>query len=173
MVAMIGTMRGLRRGDDSVITSMHSLVRNGGSIGVSIVSLVAKCHLFQTKPELLSESYRVESRASSDSLRVFAGAIRGAVAEISDANVGDISQPCDEFKFIELAKRVGDWQVEHRLINPVIRRELDLVRAALEERLESQARMMLMFDHSLHRQREPAMGEMEKSAAMEVQVSGL
>jgi hypothetical protein len=31
-----------------------------------------------------------------------------AVAEISDANVRDLSQPCDEFKFIELAKTNRD-----------------------------------------------------------------
>jgi hypothetical protein len=102
---------------------------------------MAKCRLFQTKPELLSKSYRVESRVSSDSHRVFVGAIGGAVAEISDANIGDLSQPCDEFKFIELAKGVGDWQAEH----PRIRRDLDLVRAALEERLESHVRTMLIL----------------------------
>jgi hypothetical protein len=67
--------------------------------------------------------------------------------------------------------QIGRWII--RSSNPVIRRELNLVRVALEERLESQARMMLMFDHSLHRQREPVMGEMEKSAAMEAEVSGL
>jgi hypothetical protein len=152
---------------------MFSLVLNGEPISVSLVSLITKCHLCQTKPELLSQPHRVQSRVYSDSLRVFIGAIGGAVAEISDANLGDLLQLCDEFKFVELAKRIGDWQAEHPLIDPVIRRELDLVRAALEERLESQARMMLMLGHSLHRQREPVMGEMEKSAAMEAEVSGL
>jgi hypothetical protein len=122
---------------------MYSLVLNGEPIDVSIVSLMAKCHLFQTKPGLLGEPYRVESRVSSDSLRVFVGAIAGAAAEISDANIRDLSQLCDEFKFIEFATTVGNWQAEHPLIDPVIRRELDLVRAALEERLESQTRMSL------------------------------
>jgi hypothetical protein len=73
-------------------------------------------------------------------------AIGGAVAEISDANVRDLSQLGDEFRFIEPAKTVGDWQVKHPQTDPVIRHELDLLRAALEERLESQARAMLMVD---------------------------
>jgi chromosome segregation ATPase len=104
---------------------------------------------------------------------VFISAIGGAVAEISDANVDDLSQLCDEFKFMELAKRVGDWQAEHGMIDPGIGREPDLVRAALEERLESQARTMLMLDQALHRQREAAMSDAEKLAAMEADVSGL
>jgi hypothetical protein len=62
------------------------------------------CHLFQTKPELLSKRHRVESSVSFDSLRVFVG----AVAEISGANVQDLSRLCHEFKFIELTKIVGD-----------------------------------------------------------------
>jgi hypothetical protein len=71
-----------------------------------------------------------ESGASSDSLRVFVGAFGGAVAEISDANVRDLSQLCDEFKFIELAKTIGDWQAERPLTGPGVRRKP-------EERLES------------------------------------
>jgi hypothetical protein len=51
---------------------MDSLVLGGEPITISIVSLLAKCRLFQTKSELLDESYRAES---SDSLRVFVGAI--------------------------------------------------------------------------------------------------
>jgi hypothetical protein len=90
-----------------------------------------------------------------------------------DTNVGDLSQLCDEFKFIELAKRVGDWQVEHSLIDPVTRRELDLVRAALEERLELQALTTLMLNQGLHRQREAAMSAVEKLSVMEADVSGL
>jgi hypothetical protein len=52
------------------------------SISVSIASLVAHCHLFQTKPGLLHKSYKVQSRVSLDSLRAFVGAIGGAVAVI-------------------------------------------------------------------------------------------
>jgi chromosome segregation ATPase len=152
---------------------MYSLVLNGEPLSVSMPSLVVHCHLFRTKPELLNKPYRVESAVSSDSLRVFVAAIGGAAAEISNTNVADLSQLCDEFKFIELAKRVGDWQAEQPLIDPVIRRELDLVRAALEERLESQARTMWMFDQALHRQREAAMSAAEKLLAMETDVSGL
>jgi 2-polyprenyl-3-methyl-5-hydroxy-6-metoxy-1,4-benzoquinol methylase len=62
--------------------------------------------------------------------------------EISDANVRDLRQPCDEFKFLKLAKTVGDWEAEHSQIHPIVRCALDLVRAALEERLESQGRVM-------------------------------
>jgi hypothetical protein len=152
---------------------MYRLVLNGDPISVPIGLLVMKCDLFQTKPRLLGEPYTVESRVSSDSLRVFVSAIGGAAAEISDANVGDLSQLCDEFKFLELARKVRDWQGEHLVIDPVIRRELDLMRAALEERLESQARTMLMFDQALHRQREAAMSAAEKLSAMEADVSGL
>jgi hypothetical protein len=70
---------------------MYSLVLNGESISVSIFSLIAKCRLFQTKPELLGKPYRVESVVSSDSLRVFVGALGGAAAEISEVNVRDLS----------------------------------------------------------------------------------
>jgi uncharacterized coiled-coil DUF342 family protein len=108
-----------------------------------------------------------------DSLREFAGAIGGEAVEISDANVRDLSQLCDEFKFIELAKTVGDWQAEHAQIDPMIRHELDLVRAALEERLESQVRTMLMLDQAVHRGWEAAMSDAEKLSAMEAEVSGL
>jgi hypothetical protein len=87
---------------------MYSLVLDGEPISVSIASLLAKYRLFQTKPKLLGESYRVESRVSPDSLRVFIGVIGGAVAEISDENVRDLSQLCEEFKFIKLANTVGD-----------------------------------------------------------------
>jgi chromosome segregation ATPase len=55
----------------------------------------------------------------------------------------------------------------------VIRCELDLVRAALEERLESQGRIMLKVDQAPHRQREAAMSDAEKLSAMEAEVSGL
>jgi hypothetical protein len=129
---------------------MYSLVFNGEPLSVSIVSVMAKCHLFQTKPGLLGNPYRIESRVSLDSLRMFVGAIGGEALEISEANAGYLSQLCKEFKFDELAKTVGDWQAEHSLIDSVTRRELDLVRAALEERLESQARTMLMLDQALH-----------------------
>jgi hypothetical protein len=85
---------------------MYSLVLNGEPISVSKASLFTHCHLFQTKPELLTNPYRVESRVSSDSLRIFIGALGGEAAEINDANVRDLSQLCDEFKFMELAKTV-------------------------------------------------------------------
>jgi hypothetical protein len=42
-----------------------------------------------------------------------------------------------EFKFMELANTVGNWQAEHRPIGPVICEGMDLVRAALEERFKS------------------------------------
>jgi hypothetical protein len=116
---------------------MYSLVLNRESIWVSITSLVVHCQLFQTKSELLSKSYRGESGASSDSLRVFVGAFGGAVAEISDANVRDLSQLCEEFKFIEIAKTIGNWQAERPLTGPGVCRKPDLVRDGLEERLES------------------------------------
>jgi hypothetical protein len=99
--------------DTSLASSMYSLVLNGEPLSVSIIPLGAKCHLFQTKPELLSKPYRVESRVSSDSLRIFVGAIGGEAVEINDANVRDLSHLCDEFKFVELAKTVRDWQAEH------------------------------------------------------------
>jgi hypothetical protein len=152
---------------------MYSLLLNGEAIGVSIVSLVTKCRPFQTKPELLSKPYRAESAVSSDSLRVFVRAISGAAAEISDANVRDQSQLCYEFNFIELAKTVGDWQMEHSLIDAGVRRELDLRPAMLVERLDSQARTVLMLDQALHWQREAAIVVAEKLAAMEAEVSGL
>jgi hypothetical protein len=152
---------------------MYSLVINGEQISVSLVSLVAKCHLFQTKPELLGKPYRVESGVSSDSLRVLADAIGGAAVEISDANVRDLSQLCDELKFIELAKTVGDWQAEHGQMDPGIRRELDLFQARLDERLQLQDRTMLMLDQALHRGREAAVSDAEKLRAMEAEVSGL
>jgi hypothetical protein len=86
-----------------------------------------------------------------DPLPGFTGAIGGVVAEISDANVRDLSQLSDEFKFVELVKTVGDWQAGHPQVDSVIRREPDLVWAALVERLESQGRMMLMLDQAVHR----------------------
>jgi hypothetical protein len=104
---------------------MYSLVLNGELTSVSITLLVGKCHLFQTKPELLCKPYRVESCLSLDSLRVFVGAIGGEAAAISDASVRDLSQLCDTFKFIELPKRVRDWEAEHALIGPVARRDGD------------------------------------------------
>jgi hypothetical protein len=70
---------------------MYSSVPNGRPFCASMASLVAKCHLFQTKPELLGKSHKVESSVSSNSLRMFAGAIGGAVAEIKDANVQELS----------------------------------------------------------------------------------
>jgi hypothetical protein len=152
---------------------MYSLVLNDEPINVSIVSLMTKCSLFQTKPELLSKPYKVESGVSPDSLRMFVGVIGGAVAEISDANVRDLSQLCDEFKFVELEKTVRDWQAEHPLIDQVIRQELDLVQTALEERLESQARTMLMLDQALRRGREAALSDAEKMAAMKAELSEL
>jgi hypothetical protein len=54
---------------------MRSLVLNNELIGVSIVSIMAKCGLFQANPKLLDEPYRVESTVSLDSLRVFVDAI--------------------------------------------------------------------------------------------------
>jgi hypothetical protein len=90
----------------SLASSMYSLVLNSEPISVSIVSIMAKCCLFQRKPGFLGKLDRVESAISLDSLRVFVG----AVAEISDGNIRDLSQLCDEFKFkfVELAKTVGD-----------------------------------------------------------------
>jgi chromosome segregation ATPase len=108
-----------------------------------------------------------------DSLRVFVDAIGGEAVEISDANLRDLGQLCEEFKFIELAKTAGDWEAEHPQISPVIRRALDLGLAAQEERLESQGRMMLMVDQALDRQREVAISDAERFSAMEAEVSGL
>jgi hypothetical protein len=66
-------------------------------------------------------------------------------------------------------KTIGDWQSEHSLADAVIRRELDLVRAALEQRLESQTHTMLMLDEALHQQPDPAISD----ARMEAEVTGL
>jgi hypothetical protein len=59
----------------------------------------------------------------------------------------------------------------HRLIGSVTRRELDLVRAALEERFESEARAILTLDRAVHRGRE-GINDAEKLTAMEAEVSG-
>jgi hypothetical protein len=152
---------------------MYSLILNDEPVSVSIVSLMVKCGLFQTKPQLLSKPYRVESRVLLDSLRVFVGALGDVVPEISDANARNLSQLCDKFKFDELAKTVAEWQAEHPLIDSVTRRELDLVRAALEERLESQDRTMWILDQAVHGHREAAMRDAEKLSVMEAEVSGL
>jgi hypothetical protein len=127
--------------------------------------LVGKCRLFRTKLELLGQPYKVKPSVSMDSMRAFVGAIGGAVAEISEANVRHLSQLCGEFEFIELAKTVGNWQAGHPHIDSVIRRELNLVGAARAERLESQARTMSMLDEALHRRREAAMTNAEKLSA--------
>jgi hypothetical protein len=124
--------------------------------------------MFQTAPKLFNESYRVESGVSSDSLQLFVG----AVAEMNDANVWDLSQLCDEFSFIELAKTVGDWQSKHSLADVGIGHGLDLVQAALE-RLESHACTMWMLDRALNCRRETGMNDTEKRAAVEAEVSGL
>jgi hypothetical protein len=84
--------------------SMTSLMFNRESFSVSIASFVASNQLFQTRPRLLGKPCRVESCIASDSLRVFIG----AMAEMSDVNVPELSQLCDEFKFIELVKTVRD-----------------------------------------------------------------
>jgi chromosome segregation ATPase len=73
---------------------------------------------------------------------------------------------------MELANTLADWQAGHVVVDPVIRCELDLARAALEERLESQARTMLMLDQALHQGREAAMSDREKLSAMEAEVPG-
>jgi hypothetical protein len=119
----------------SLAPSMYSLVLNGKRISVSMVMLVARCQLFQARPELLSKPYNVESGVSLDSLRVLLDALDGVVVEISDANVRDLSLLCDEFKFTALAKTVGDWQAQRPPIDAGVRRELDLVQARLDERL--------------------------------------
>jgi hypothetical protein len=150
---------------------MYRLVLNDEPINISIASLVVNCHLFQTKPELLNKPDRVESRVSLDSLRVFVGGIGGEAVEMNEANIRDVSQLCDEFKFLELAKTVGDWQSEHPQFDPVICRELGPVRAALEKRLESRAHTMLMLNQALHRGRQAAMSDAEKLSAMEMEVS--
>jgi hypothetical protein len=77
----------LRADINSLTSSIYSLVLNGEITSVSMGSLSPKCRLVQTKSEFLSQSYRVESGVSSDSPRVLVGALGGAVAEISDANV--------------------------------------------------------------------------------------
>jgi hypothetical protein len=86
-----------------------------------------------------------------------------AVPKISDANFRDLSQLCDEFELVELAKTVGDCQAEHPLIDPVIRH-------ALEERLEGHDRTMLMVGQALHRWRETAASDAEKLSVMEAEV---
>jgi chromosome segregation ATPase len=101
------------------------------------------------------------------------GALGGEAAEINEANVRDLSQLCDEFKFIELAETVGNWQAEHPHIDLVTRRELDLVRAELEERLKSQDRTILMLDRALRRLQENGIHDAEKVSALEAEVSGL
>jgi hypothetical protein len=85
--------------------------------------------------------------------------IGGAVVEISDANVRDLSQLCHEFEF---TKTVGDWQAEHPLTDAWVRPELELVQAALDERLESQDHTMFMLDQALYRGREAEMGDAQR-----------
>jgi hypothetical protein len=60
-------------------------------INISITLLVGKCHLFQTRPKLLSKPYKVELSVSVYLPRGFVGAIGGEAAEISDVNVRDLS----------------------------------------------------------------------------------
>jgi hypothetical protein len=152
---------------------MDSLVPNDEPIGASKASLVTKCRLFQTKPELLSKPYRIDFGVWSGSRRVFFAVISSPIAETRGANVRDLSQLCGEFRFIELATRIGEWQMEDPLIGAWIRRELDLVQAALDERLESQARSMLMLDQTLCRGREAVMSGVEKLTAMESRLRSL
>jgi hypothetical protein len=94
-------------------------------------------------------------------------------AEIGDGNVRGLSQLCAELKLTELAKTVGDWGAPHPLIGRGIRRELDLVRAALEERVESQDLAVLMLDQALHRQPESVMSDAQRLPAIEAEASGL
>jgi hypothetical protein len=137
---------------------MISLTLNGESFSVSIASLVAKDQLFRTRPRLLGKPYRVESLIALDSLRVFIG----AMAEISNPNARELSQLCDEFKFIELAKTVQDWLVEHPQTDAGIHRGLGLAQITFAERLGSQDGAMVMPDEALHRVREAAMSDAAK-----------
>jgi ankyrin repeat protein len=87
-------------------TALHLACRKGLSALVHFLALNgAKYHLFQTKPGLLGKPYRVESAVWSDSLRMFVGVMGGAVAEISDTNVRDRAQLCDEFKSSNLRRQ--------------------------------------------------------------------
>jgi hypothetical protein len=123
----------------SFSSSMQNLLLNGEADSVSVISLVTKCGLFQITEKLPSKPYKVESSISMCSLPEFAR----AVAEISDANARDRSQ-------------LGDPQID-----PVIRRELDLVRAAPEQ-LFALGRSICALEEEMGRVRE-AIAEMRRS----------
>jgi hypothetical protein len=144
---------------------MCGLALSGELIIVSIGSPVTKCRLFQTNPELLGKLSRVKFGVSSDSLRIFVG----AVPKIGDAKVRNLSQLCDEFKFIKCAKTVGDWQAEHPLTAPGILHEM--IWRQLRGRRDLNGKPMLRFDPALPQRQDPVMSDVEKPAATKVEVS--
>jgi hypothetical protein len=75
------------------------------------------------------------------------------MAEISNPNTRELSQLCNEFKFIKLAKTVQNWLVEHPQTDAGIYPGLGLAQITLDERLASQDGAMLMLDEALHRGR--------------------
>jgi hypothetical protein len=70
---------------------------------VAVMTLMAKCTLFQNKPALLSAPYRVESPIPAEVFRAFVSALNGRAVEITAANWASLSLLSEEFGFDSLA----------------------------------------------------------------------
>jgi hypothetical protein len=71
---------------------------------------MTKCSLFQNNPTLLVSSYRVQSLVSLSIFWEFLSALEGNAINITNPNLTELDQLCDEFDFSELPAKLSEFR---------------------------------------------------------------
>jgi hypothetical protein len=76
---------------------------------IPTLQMMTKCSLFQKNPTLLVSPYRVQSPVSLSIFREFISALEGNVITITDTNLTELQQLCEEFGFSEMGTKLSKF----------------------------------------------------------------
>jgi hypothetical protein len=81
---------------------------------IPVLQVINKCSLFQNNPSLLGSPYRVQSSISLSIFREFLSALKGNSITITDTNLTELHQLCEEFGFSELSVKLSKFSDERK-----------------------------------------------------------
>jgi hypothetical protein len=77
---------------------------------IPVLQVINKCSLFQNNPILLISPYQVQSSVSLSIFREFLSALEGNSINITDTNLTELHQLCEEFGFSELSVKLSEFR---------------------------------------------------------------
>jgi hypothetical protein len=92
----------------TAVTSV-TLLHSEEIFTIPALQAITKCSLFQNNPTLLVSPYRVQCPVSLSTFREFLSALEGNAIKITETNIRDLQQLCEEFGFSELSAKLSEF----------------------------------------------------------------